>query len=92
MPGTEIAFDSEPVSNSAWNIFQAWRAKQKVAIFRQINKEIKSTHHDALEFPGGEVKLLTSLAEGTHATVLQLPAAPKNDQEAQDQTRLAVVG
>ncbi len=32
-------------------------------------------HHDALEFPDGETVLLTFLAEGQHATVLQLPAA-----------------
>jgi hypothetical protein len=30
-------------------------------------------HHDVLEFPDGEVLLLTSLCEGQHATVLQLP-------------------
>ena len=33
-------------------------------------------HHDALEFPNGEFVLLTFLAEGQQATVLQLPAAP----------------
>jgi hypothetical protein len=32
------------------------------------------THHDALEFPDGQVVLLTRLCEGQRATVLQLPA------------------
>jgi hypothetical protein len=43
------------------------------AIFRQINKEVPSTHHDALEFPDGKIVLLTFLEVGQQATVLQLP-------------------
>jgi hypothetical protein len=35
------------------------------------------THHDALEFPDGEVVLLSRLCEGQRATVLQLPAAAR---------------
>jgi hypothetical protein len=31
-------------------------------------------HHDALEFPDGEIVLLTYLMEGQEAVVLQLPA------------------
>jgi hypothetical protein len=34
-------------------------------------------HHDALEFPDGQIVLLTSLYEGQSATVLQVPAQPK---------------
>ncbi len=45
-----------------------------VAIFRQINKDNPYTHHDALEFPDGEIVLLTHLFEGQEATVIQLPA------------------
>ncbi len=48
----------------------------KTAIFRQINKAHPNTHHDALEFPDGQIVLLTNLAEGQQATVLQLPARP----------------
>jgi len=33
------------------------------------------THHDALEFPDGQVVLLTRLCAGQSATVLQLPVA-----------------
>jgi hypothetical protein len=32
-------------------------------------------HHDALEFPDGEIVLLTFLETGQEATVLQLPAS-----------------
>jgi len=49
----------------------------KTAIFRQVNQEYKWDHHDALEFPDGEIVLLTFLREGQQATVLQLPAAEK---------------
>jgi len=35
------------------------------------------THHDALEFPDGQVVLLTHLREGQRATVLQLPPQAK---------------
>jgi hypothetical protein len=31
----------------------------KTAIFRQINKEKITSHHDALEFPDGRIVLLT---------------------------------
>jgi hypothetical protein len=35
------------------------------------------THHDALEFPDGQVVLITHLREGQRAAVLQLPAQAK---------------
>jgi hypothetical protein len=47
----------------------------KTAIFRQVNIDCPHAHHDALEFPDGEIVLLTYLMEGQEATVLQLPAA-----------------
>ena len=53
----------------------------KTAIFRQINLHNRATHHDALEFPNGEVVLLTLLEEGQQATILQLPAGPKEKEE-----------
>jgi hypothetical protein len=66
--------------------------KHKTAIFRQINKDKVSTHHDALEFPDGQIVLLTSLSEGQQATVLQLPAEPKTVVEFEAQRRAAYVG
>jgi hypothetical protein len=64
----------------------------KTAIFRQINKEKVVAHHDALEFPDGQIVLLTSLSEGQQATVLQLPAEPKTVVEFEAQRRAAYVG
>jgi hypothetical protein len=50
------------------------RVKHKTAIFRQVNQNNPRTHHDALEFPDGQIVLLTFLHAGLQATVLQLPA------------------
>jgi hypothetical protein len=64
----------------------------KVAQFRQVKKEQPHVHHDALEFPDGQIVLLTRLCVGQQATVLQLPAAPRTAEEAEEQKRVAVVG
>lgn len=91
-PGTELCFSRE-VEFIPTGMF-AWREKSmsyKTAIFRQINKEQLAAHHDALEFPDGEIVLLTSLREGQQATVLQLPAEPKTVLEREAQRRAAVV-
>jgi hypothetical protein len=45
--------------------------------FRQINMDNPATHHDALEFPDGQVILVTHLCNGQRATVLQLPAGAR---------------
>jgi hypothetical protein len=64
----------------------------RTAIFRQVNKDQPRVHHDALEFPDGQMVLLTELIEGQEATVLQLPAQPTTAAEAQAQERVAYVG
>ncbi len=64
----------------------------QTAIFRQINKDKRAHHHDALEFPDGRTELLTFLREGQEATVLQLPAQPTTAAEAIAQKRIAYVG
>ena len=92
-PGTELAFVNEVRCLAAGVL--AWREKTinyKTAIFRQINKEKRSAHHDALEFPDGRIVLLTVLSEGQQASVLQLPAEPKDGAEAASQQRLIHVG
>jgi hypothetical protein len=63
-----------------------------VAIFRQINKDAPHIHHDSLEFPDGEIVLLTRLCEGQKATVLTLPTQPKTAAEEDAQRRVAHVG
>jgi hypothetical protein len=42
--------------------------------------------------PDGQQILLTSLEEGQTATVLQLPAAPRTEQEAEEQKRAVYAG
>jgi len=72
-----------------------WRDKiinHNTAIFRQVNKDEMAAHHDALEFPDGQIVPLTRLNEGQQATVLQLPAEPKSAVEAGAQRRAAYVG
>jgi hypothetical protein len=71
-----------------------WKTKvvnHTTAIFRQINKDNLHTHHDALEFPDGQIVLLTDLFEHQEATVLQLPAQPATAAEAKAQERVALV-
>ena len=78
LPGTELSFAEEVRCLPTGLI--AWRDKiieHKTAIFRQINKDRVVAHHDALEFPDGQLVLLTCLSESQQATVLQLPAEPK---------------
>ena len=73
-PGTELAFAEEVECLRGGLLF--WRRKvikHKTAIFRQINQDEPYVHHDALEFPNGEIVLLTYLCSGQQATVLQLP-------------------
>ena len=69
-----------------------WRGYLTTAIFRQVNKQRVATHHDALEFADGQIVLLTLLAEGQQATVLQLPAEPKTADEREKQKRATYVG
>jgi hypothetical protein len=62
-----------------------------VAQFREVNKDQSDVHHDALEFPDGQIVLLTQLCEGQHATVLQLPSSPRaTADDAQKHDSLAV--
>jgi hypothetical protein len=73
LPGTEVSFADEVRQATIWPS----KISHKTAIFRQVNKNDRCTHHDALEFPNGEIVLLTNLVGGQQATVLQLPAAPE---------------
>jgi hypothetical protein len=91
LPGTELSFAGEVASMSQFG----WRKNvfnHTTAIFRQINKEKVAAHHDAVEFPDGQIVLLTVLGEGQQATVLQLPAKPKTAAESAAQQRAVYVG
>ena len=89
LPGTELAFEA-PVKYQTTFILR--NTGHTIAIFRQINKGVLHTNQDALEFPDGEIVLLTRLYEGQNATVLTLPMQPKTAAEAEAQQRVAYVG
>jgi hypothetical protein len=59
LPGTELAFEME-VRCETGLLFRSRRQPgYKVARFRQVNNDQSSAHHDALEFPDGQIVLLT---------------------------------
>ena len=95
LPGTEVAFEKEVECEQALGYFPnrmpVKKFGEKVARFRQVKKDQPNVHHDALEFPDGQIVLLTSLCQGQQATVLQLPSPPRTVEEAEEQKRVAVV-
>jgi hypothetical protein len=92
LPGTEVAFETEVERERVFKVFRSQKLiGEKVARFRQVNLEQPNVHHDALEFPDGQIVLLTRLCEGQHATVLQLPASPRATKEAEQQRRGSLV-
>ena len=72
-PGTEIAFENDVQTDGL--MFRK-NIGDRLARFRQINTDRVHQHHDALEFSNGTIVLVTNLAAGQRATVLQLPASP----------------
>ena len=93
LPGTELAF-GRIVTCRPRGLF-AWKPRvidHTTAIFRQVNKDNPRTHHDALEFPDGQMVLLNDVFEGQEATVLQLPAQPVTAAEIKAQERVPHVG
>jgi hypothetical protein len=93
LPGTELAFASQ-VRCGPSGLFglKVSTLNHSTAIFRQVNKDEPRAHHDALEFPDGQIVLLTDMVEGQEAIVLQLPAQPTNAAEEKEQERVAYVG
>jgi len=77
LPGTELAFDSEVQYDRAFSLFGRARVSHKVARFRQVNMEDPNVHHDALEFPDGQIVVVTRLVQGQRASVLQMPASAR---------------
>jgi hypothetical protein len=92
LPGTELSFSNQVTCQTTGLL--PWRnkvMKDTTAIFRQVNKQRVAAHHDALEFADGQIVLLTLLAEGQQAIVLQLPAEPKTADEREKQKRATYV-
>ena len=75
VPGTELAFDEDVQYDRVFSLFGKVRANHKVARFCQVDMTDPHAHHDALEFPDGQIVKVTRLVAGQTATVLQLPAA-----------------
>jgi hypothetical protein len=93
LPGTELAFATEVrCVQNGFSACKVGAVKYTTAIFRKIDKDEPLTHHDALEFPDGQIVRLTDLFEDQEATVLQLPAQPATAAEAKAQEWVAHVG
>jgi hypothetical protein len=92
LPGTELGFDKAIKLRWSYNEGKSFEGQFTTAIFRQRDKDKPNVHHDVLEMPDGQQVLLTHLEEGQNATVLQLPAAPKTEKEADEQKRAEYVG
>ncbi len=84
LPGTEIAFDEEVQYDRAFSLFGKACVEHKVARFRQVNMDDPHVHHDALEFPGGQIVMVTRLMPGQRVTVLQLPAFAREQGQPKD--------
>jgi hypothetical protein len=93
LPGTELAFSKKvECAPAGFFGFKQRMINHTTAIFRQVRKDQPMVHHDGLEFPDGQMVLLTELCEGQDAAVLQLPAQPKTPAEADVQRRVAHMG
>ena len=90
LPGTEVGFEQDVNFEGMFGILPTRKLTHKVARFRQINQGKLTSHHDALEFPDGEIVLLTRMCEGQRARVLQLPATAR-PYAAHEQTRDSIV-
>lgn len=87
LPGTELAFENDVQYDRAFSLFGKTTVAQRVARFRQVNVDDPHVHHDALEFPGGQLVMVTRLIPGQRAVVLQLPAAAQPHGEATEASR-----
>ena len=80
-PGTEVAFDQDVAYERGLGLILPkmgyTTVREKVARFRQIDTHKPHVHHDALEFPDGQIVRVNDLREGQQATVLQLPVSPR---------------
>ena len=83
-PGTEIAFEQDATYEHLVTHMQT-TVGSRVARFRQLDKDMPYTHHDALEFASGEIVPLTKLIPGQRATVLQLPADPIEERAPKEE-------
>jgi hypothetical protein len=83
MPGTEIAFDENVECEPSFGIGILPNKKigYRLARFRQVNMDNPVIHHDALEFPDGQVVLLSV----PPCYNCPLPPAPKSGRSRRRQ-------
>jgi hypothetical protein len=91
LPGTEVVFEDHVQYHRALSPSRKARVNHKVARFRQVDLDNPHVHHDALEFPGGEIVMVTHLFAGQKAIVLQLPARPLKELETRTEKLAAYV-
>jgi hypothetical protein len=91
LPGTELAFDHDVEYERVFHLlgFGTRRINHKVARFRQVDMLNPHVHHDAVEFPDGQMVLVTRLLVGQTATVLQLPSAGQVSDRATPAPRVS---
>jgi hypothetical protein len=91
LPGTEVVFEREVervVTGFQLFLRRTAPVRHRVARFRQVNTDNPCTHHDALEFPDGQIVLVTHICAGQRAAVLQLPLQPKAADGAKPRTQV----
>jgi hypothetical protein len=92
LPGTEIAFEKDVEYEPRFHLFrQIELIVGRVAQFRRVNPSERHSHHDALEFPSGQIVLLTRLRPGQVATVLQLPAVHAKHGHADEESLAGLI-
>ena len=92
LPGTELAFEENVQYQRAFSLFGRACVDHKVARFRQVNVADPNLHHDALEFPSGQIVMVTRLVAGQRATVLQLPASTRDHGGAKESEQVSSTG
>ncbi len=83
LPGTELAFERDVGFEGT---FFRKKVRHNVARFRTVDTGNPNRHHDALEFPDGQIVLLTQLTPGQRAMVLQLPAVPLHERHPETES------
>src|SRR5262249_31154205 len=93
LPGTELAFTKEVRCEPSWLLRCNERTfSHATAIFRQVKQAPHCAQHDRCESPDTEMVLLSDLAGGQGATVLQLPARPARAAGVWRREPVALVG
>jgi hypothetical protein len=87
-----LAFDDGVQYERAFSLFGKVRVNHKVARFRQVNMTDPHAHHDALEFPDGQIVKVTRLIAGQTATVLQLPASTLDHKTVPQKAAARTIG